>query len=396
MSQPELVAVRMPPGAAFLDALDKVWNGGGAVLPLPWHAKDREVRRIIDALQPNSLVQPRQGSAGAPAISRLQGGRPASNGTALVVATSGTTGTPKGVELTHAALNASTQASLSRLEAKKGDRWLVCLPLHHVAGLGAVLRSRRLDADPIVHERFSVEAVAGETRASFVSVVPTMLHRLLEAGVDLSTYKAVLVGGAAVSATLMARAVEAGVEVVTTYGMSETAGGCVYDGVPLHGVDVDLDDAGRIFIRGPMLMRGYRLRPDLTARAFRDGWFVTNDLGRFGDDGRLEVLGRLDDVIITGGENVMASVVANVLAGDERVREVAVVGRDDPEWGQLVTAVVVPTDPDDPPTLEDLRTTASDHLPSYAWPKAVWHVERLPRDAMGKISRPALQALVNR
>lgn len=393
---PELVALRLPPGPDLLAAMKKVWSDGDAVLPLPWHAPDEQVEHIIHELRPAAIAQPRDGGRPGASLRRLPTGRPVPHGTGLVLVTSGTSDRPKGVELQHSAINASVQASIRRLGAVKGDRWLVCLPLHHIAGITALLRSDRMDAEPIIHERFDVDAVAGETRAAFVSLVPTMLHRLLEAEVDLSSYKAVLVGGASLSDSLAARAAERDINVVRSYGMTETCGGCVYDGVPLDGVEVDVNDGGRIRIRGSVLMRGYRGRADLSSRAFRDGWLVTNDLGRLDEDGRLEVLGRLDDVIITGGENVMASVVANVLTGDPRVAEVAVVGRPDEEWGQVVAAVVVPTDPDDPPTLDDLRRTATHALPGYALPKELWTVDRLPRDSMGKISRPALEALVRK
>lgn len=391
--EPELVAVRLPPGPAFLDALQQVWSGGGAVLPLPWHAPEAEVERIVHELRPDAIVQ---ANGGTPRLRRLPGGLRAGSGTALVVATSGTSGHPKGVELTHAALNASIRDSLRRLDADRGDRWLCCLPLHHVAGIQVLLRAQRLDTAPIVHDRFDVEAVRGERRAAYVSLVPTMLHRLLAAGVDLSRYKAVLLGGARPGRGLLDRAADAGVNVVQSYGMTETCGGCVYDGVPLDSVEVRLDRSGRVAIRGSVLMRGYRNRPDLTARAFRDGWFVTSDLGRFDPEGRLEVLGRADDVIVTGGENVVASVVAEVLASHPGVQEAAVVGRPDEEWGQVVTAVVVPVDPASAPTLDELREVAGAHLPGYALPKAMWTVPSLPRDGMGKVSRQALDALVRR
>lgn len=394
--EPELIALRLPPGPDFVSAMTKVWSSGDAVLPLPWHAPDAHIERILHELRPAAIASPRDRDKPGASIRRLPGARPVPHGTGLVMVTSGTTARPKGVELPHSSINSSLQASLRRLGADKGDRWLVCLPLHHIAGLGAVLRSRRMDAEPIIHERFDVEAVASETRAAYISLVPTMLHRLLVADVDLSAYKAVLVGGAPLSERLRSLADDRDINLVVSYGMTETTGGCVYDGEPIEGVEVDVNDGGRIRIRGPVVMRGYRGRADLSGRAFRDGWFLTNDLGQLDEDGKLEVLGRMDDVIITGGENVMASVVAAVLADDPRVDEVAVVGRPDDEWGQVVAAVVVPADPDDPPTLEQLRRGATNALPGYALPKELWTVERLPRDAMGKISRRTLQAFVTK
>ncbi|MDX1658688.1 MAG: AMP-binding protein [Nitriliruptorales bacterium] len=394
--QPELIALRLPPGPDFVAAVTKIWSSGDAVLPLPWHFPDPQIEQILHELRPAALASPRNGDKSGASLRRLPGARPVPNGTGLVLVTSGTSDRPKGVELPHSAINSSLQASLRRLGAEKGDRWLVCLPLHHIAGLSGILRSRRMDAEPIIHERFDVEAIAGETRAAFISLVPTMLQRLLNADVDLSDFKAVLVGGAPLAESLATEAEERGVNIVRSYGMTETCGGCVYDGEPLDGVEVDVNDGGRIRIRGPVVMRGYRGRADLSGKAFRDGWFVTNDVGQIDDDGKLQVLGRVDDVIITGGENVMASVVANALTTDDRVAEAAVVGRPDPEWGQVVAAVVVPADPDDPPTLEELRRSVTNLLPGYALPKELWTVERLPRDAMGKISRRALEAFVTK
>src|SRR5262249_43497587 len=160
----------------------------------------------------------------------------------------------------------------------------------------------------------------------------------------LSSYDAVLVGGAPVTLPTLALAREAGIRVVTTYGMSETSGGCVYDGVALDGVEWALRDDGRIRLRGPVLARGYWRRPELTAAAFADGWFTTQDAGEAAPDGRLRVLGRVDRVVITGGEKVAIDKVWSALSGHPAVAEVAVFGVDDEQWGQRVVAAVVLTD----------------------------------------------------
>ena len=167
----------------------------------------------------------------------------------------------------------------------------------------------------------------------YTALVPTQLRRLLDAGVDLSAYDAVLVGGAALPFA-------APPNVVRTYGMSETCGGCVYDGQPLAGVDVAIGEGGRISIGGPVVFAGYRLRPDLTAAALVDGRHLTQDLGAWTDDGRLEVIGRVDDVIVSGGVNVPAALVERVLSEHPLVGAVAVVGVPDDEWGERVVAVV--------------------------------------------------------
>jgi O-succinylbenzoic acid--CoA ligase len=174
--------------------------------------------------------------------------------------------------------------------------------------------------------------------------------------------------------------------------MSETSGGCVYNGMPLDDVSVDIGPGGRIRIAGPVLFSGYRLRPDLTAQA-RDGrWFVTSDIGSIGPSGELLVRGRADDVINTGGEKVVAAEVEAALATCAGVREAVVVGRPDPEWGEQVTAVVVPADPSAPPRLADIRAHVRGKLPVYAAPAALLLVPDLPLLPSGKPDREALRA----
>jgi o-succinylbenzoate---CoA ligase len=229
-----------------------------------------------------------------------------------------------------------------------------------------------------------------------VSIVPTQLVRLLGArggAAALAGFSSVLVGGAAAGAAALAQAREAGIAVVTTYGMSETCGGCVYDGMPLDGVTVREGGDGRLRISGPVLMSRYHGRPDLTAAVLGAGpgdgtggvrEFVTSDLGHVGGDGRVVVRGRADDVIITGGHKVVPGEVSAVLATCPGVREVVVVGRPDREWGERVTAVVVPADPADPPGLELLRTHVSARLPRYACPSEVVLTEAIPVLPSGK------------
>ncbi|MGH8867508.1 MAG: AMP-binding enzyme, partial [Actinomycetes bacterium] len=227
----------------------------------------------------------------------------------------------------------------------------------------------------------------------------TQLVRLLDAGrpaVDaLRAYDAVLLGGAAAPGALRERAHQAGVHVVTTYGMTETAGGCVYDGRPLDGVQVDVDHDGHIHLGGDVVFSGYRLRPDLTRRALavRDGvrWHATHDVGRLDSDGMLTVLGRADDVIVTGAEKVAAGAVEEVLARHPGIRECVVVGRPDREWGERVVAVVVPADPDAPPVADDLRAHVAERLGPGAAPREVVHVRALPLLTSGKVDRATLR-----
>ncbi|MPZ72416.1 MAG: AMP-binding protein [Nitriliruptorales bacterium] len=381
-AEPSLVALRLPAGPEWLAAADAAWEAGDAILPLPVDAPDAIVAEAVREFRPAAVVD-------LTGRTTFPGGIPAPAGTAVVVTTSGSTDVPKGVMLSHHALNASARASLSRLGAQPSDRWLNCLPLEHVAGLQVVIRSRLLGSIPVIHERFSVEAVAAERDVDYVSLVPTMLRRLLDRGADLRHLRCVLLGGAAPGPRLLDDAANAGVRVVTTYGMTETCGGCVYDGVPLDGVDVAVD-GGRIRIAGDVLFTGYRLRDDLAAGVLENGWLQTNDLGRL-VDGRLEVLGRSDDVIVTGGRNVSADAVARLLEHHPDIAEAAVTGREDREWGQRVVAFVVAVDRQ--PTLEQLRRFLSGHAPAYAAPRELVLVDALPRLPNGKIDRRALQRL---
>lgn len=317
---------------------------------------------------------------------------------ALVIATSGSTGRPKLVALSAAALRASAAASAERLGGP--GRWLLALPAQHVAGAQVVVRSVLTGTVPVVQDvrgGFRPDAFAAAARRlgagrRYTSLVPTQLARLLDgggAGLDaLRGFAAILVGGAALPVELGSRAATCGVRVVTTYGMSETAGGCVYDGTPLDGVSVEIDD-GRIVLGGPTLADGYLGLPDETAAAFRDGRFRTSDLGRL-VDGRLEVLGRLDDVIVTGGEKVAPAAVERVLTAQPGVRAACVVGVPDPEWGQAVAAALV-VEPGTDPGAAAAAVRAE--LGRHAVPRRVLLIDGIPQRGIGKPDRAAVALL---
>jgi o-succinylbenzoate---CoA ligase len=381
-------------GGRMFDVLAAALDGSGpAILPLDPDLPRATLTTLLDALAP-SAIETQEGLerpvSSRPGRAEAQGVSPE---TALVIATSGSTGPPKGTELSAAALLASAAASLRRIGAGPGERWLCCLPTFHIAGVQVLVRSLLSGTTPAVTERLEPGALAA-SGCAHVSVVPTQLRRLLNAGDDLTAAKTILLGGAAATPGLLEAARAAGGRIFTTYGMSETGGGCVYDGMPLDDVSVDIGPGGRIRIAGPVLFSGYRLRPDLTARA-RDGrWFVTSDIGSIGPSGRLVVRGRADDVINTGGEKVVAAEVEAALGNCAGVRDVAVVGRPDREWGEVVTAVVVPADPAQPPQLADIREHVRDRLPVYAAPAGLLLVPDLPMLASGKPDREALRAHV--
>jgi O-succinylbenzoic acid--CoA ligase len=384
-----LVALRLPT-ESFVAELDRVWDEGDAVLPIPESAPEATVQRTLRSLRPAVLRQ--LDPSGAVVDEPLAEAPDVEDGAALVVPTSGSTGQPKGVVLTHDALRASVAASLERLDCHEGEQWLLALPVHHVAGIQVVLRSRALGTEPALSPESRDDL--GGADAAHVSLVPTQLRRLVDAGADLARFRTILLGGARPEPELLDTARQAGANVVVSYGMTETSGGCVYDGVPLDGVEVEVADDGRIRLRGNTMAAGYRTRRGTVPVAASDGWLVTDDLGRLDGQGRLEVVGRVDDVIVSGGMNVPATAVAATLRSHPQVRDAAVAGRHDTEWGEAVVAVIVPRDPDHPPSLDELR----DHVrlewpPSYA-PRDLVVVDALPRDAMGKLPRAAVRLLV--
>ncbi|WP_156216368.1 AMP-binding protein [Actinomadura litoris] len=385
-----LHAVLLPPGPDLLRALAAALDGTGpAICPLSPGLPPPALQALLDALAPHA-VQTEDG------LTPRDGGVPVHDDTAVLIATSGSTGTPKFVELTAAALRHSAAGTLARLGAAPGDRWLCCVPTSHISGVQVLVRSLVAGTHPVLHPRFDTAAVADlaatAARDLHIALVPTQLRRLLDAGTDLASLGAVVLGGAAAAPGLLAEARARGGRVHPSYGMSETCGGCVYDGVPLDGMRAALGPDGRIRLAGPSLFARYRLRPDATAEAMDGDWFRTQDLGAL-DHGRLRVLGRVDDVINTGGEKVVAGEVATALSRHPAVHDVVVVGRPDPDWGERVTAVVVPAPGAHPaPALPELRALVRETLPAHAAPHELELVEAIPLLPSGKPDRARLRA----
>ena len=403
MTARPLHAVLLPPASGagrLMDLLAAALDGSGpAILPVDPGLPPARVAALLGALAPATIETAQGTERILPSRSPPSGGGPALRGppagllpgTAVVIATSGSTGEPKGVELSAAALLHSARASLDRIGARPGDTWLSCLPPSHIAGLQVFIRSLLAGTAPVVRDR--PDGAAG---CQFVSVVPTQLRRIVDgpdARAALSGFRRILLGGAAVPPGLLESARSAGGNVTTTYGMTETCGGCVYDRIPLDGVSVEVGAGGRIRIAGPVLFSGYRGRPDLTDQAMDGRWFVTSDVGERDPAGRLAVLGRADGMINTGGEKVAADEVAAALEASPGVREAAVAGRPDAEWGEIVTAIVVPADPSAPPVLADLRAQLRGRLPDFALPRSLILVAALPLLPSGKPDLLALRAL---
>ncbi|MEV0548130.1 o-succinylbenzoate--CoA ligase [Nocardia salmonicida] len=371
----------MPTGSGVSEVmphLRQALDGSGpAWLPIPTTDR-REARRLSDALKP---------------------GDPIDDDVALVVTTSGTTGIPKGALLGAEALRASGNATHDRLGGP--GSWLLALPTHHIAGIQVLLRSILAGTEPTVLDvsgGFLPEALAGAVGAMrgprrYTALVPTQLIKSLDSPVAakaLAELDGVLVGGAATPAPVLDRARDLGITVVRTYGMSETCGGCVYEGVPLDGTELRIED-GRVILGGAMIARGYRNLPDHPAFA-EPGWFRTEDAGSF-EDGVLSITGRLDEAIMTGGLLVIPQVVEAVLSHHPGISECIVLGLPDERLGQRVAVAVVPT-PGAAPTLDELRAYVVAELDSIAAPRELAVLSEIPLRGPGKPDRAALRKLL--
>lgn len=370
----------------------------------------------VDAADPLVLLERlRAALSGGPALRPYAGAPPAlpphdpgdlPQDLVLAVGTSGSTGEPKLALHDAASLRTSAAATYAALNGP--GQWLLAIPAQHIAGLQVLSRSILADTTPVVMNRshgFTAPAFAHAAKAlghhtTYTSLVPTQVRRLLAdpAGIAaLQGFSAILVGGSAVPATLREQAQAAGIRLVATYGMSESAGGCVYDARPLPDVRLAIDEDGRIHLGGPVIAHGYLGRPRLSARSFtvRGGirWFATDDLGQVGADGLLQVHGRIDDVITTGGLKVHPRLVEDAaLAAFPDLDAAVAVGIPDPEWGHVIALAVVG---ENSPSLARLREHLRARLPAYALPRRLDRVPALPERGPGKPDRRAIAAMMD-
>ena len=361
----ELICLDMPCGPQMVERIRRAWDDGDAIFPLDQRLPAPARALVMEVVQPTKVATINEEIHIT--------GRPVESGDAVVVATSGTTGQPKAVVLTLDAVIASARATSQRLEVSSTDKWLACLPPSHVGGLSVILRSIVTDTPVIAVPAFSVESYDAAARegATLVSLVSTALQR-----VDSSKYRTIVLGGSRPPHDRPGNT-------VTTYGMTETGSGVVYDGIPLEDVQIEIRDS-IVHIKAPMLMRAYR---NGDSPFTTDGWFRTGDIGTM-NNGRLSVEGREGDLIISGGENVWPEDVEAAIRTSVSVADVCVAGVPDPEWGQQVTAWIIPTG--NAPSLEEIRSHVKQTLPAHCAPRRIEIVAEIPRTSLGKPRRTEL------
>ncbi len=399
----DTVCLGLPAGRDFAVAMHATIRLGAAVFPLNLRLGAAERTAALERAAPRLVVE--RALEQGPSSEQQQPPPPPpqprdSTATLCRIETSGTTGQPRLVDLSDANIIGAAAGSAARLGVEPDDVWLCCLPLHHIGGLSILLRSAIDGTAALIQDGFGTAAVdraLAESAVSLISLVPTQLLRLLDAGVDLGRARAILIGGAPLSAATAARARRAGAPIIPTYGLTEAASqvatgslredcstdlaaGCV--GYPLAGSRVAIAADGEVLIAGPTVA---------AASIGDDGWLRSGDLGRLDSAGRLYITGRRDDLIISGGENVVPDKVEAVLEIHPAVAEAAVIGREDEQWGEAVTAVVVLRPEVLAPTAAALRAHCAAALAAYEVPKRVEFAAALPRTASGKLRRRDLR-----
>jgi O-succinylbenzoic acid--CoA ligase len=389
-----LVAVTMPAGIDYAIALHALMKLGAVICPLDSRLGPEELDRAMAGERPALTISSPEDLQGPEADLPLLGVHDLDT-TCTRVLTSGTSGSPRPVPLTYGNHLWSAVGSAFNLGVDPGDRWLCCAPVSHVSGLSILLRSAIYGTTAVVHDGFDVDRVAESLERdgiTIVSLVTTMLTRLLDAGAAIERLRAVLVGGGLVPDEVLSEALGLGATVVQTYGLTEAASQVTTlspseaelkrgsAGRPLLTTHVRIQD-DEILVQGPTVAPG---------AADQDGWLHTGDRGRIDAEGFLWVEGRRDDMIVTGGENVAPEEVEEVLGAHPDVADAAVIGRPDPDWQNAVVGVVVAVD-GTMPDPEELRSWCSSRLAPFKVPKRIELADELPRTGSGKLRRAALR-----
>lgn len=360
-----LVAIDMAACSNFAEALKMIWDSGDAALPIDQRLPIESRQKLAVQLKASSVID-----KNLERIS-LSNAQPVEQGDALVIATSGSTGDSKGVVHTHGSIRAAIMATGERLKCSSHDHWLACISLAHVGGLSVVVRALHFGSTLSITDRSDQREIdiAVKNGATMTSLVPTSLQRL-----DVTNFRAVLVGGSQISGTLPPNA-------ISTYGLTETMGGVVYNSQPLGDVEIKISDDSEIFVRTKSLLRCYR---DGTDPKTTDGWLPTGDLGEM-QEGKLAVHGRKDDLIKTGGFKVWPKSVEDVILNIDGVSECVVRGVPDDKWGSAVSAWIVLDKSRASIDLKTVRSFVKQSLPDYCAPKIIINVSEIPRTALGKV-----------
>ena len=369
---PRLIALIAPQSQKLAERVRKAWDAGDAITLLDPGLPGPYLSALIEAIDPDVVEEP---SGSSTYRRRYQ----LPEDTALVITTSGTSGPPKAVVHTHAAMRASALATGERLGVVRGEgQWLCALPLTHIGGFSSITKAMYQGLDLRVFERFEREAVesAARQRRSYIPVVRANLARM-----DPSLFERIVLGAGVPPAEIPPNA-------HVTYGLTETGSGLVYDGTPLPGAEISIAPDGEILLRGPMLATCYR---DGSPLLGADGWFHTDDAGTY-REGRLQVFGRRGDVINSGGERILPHQVEAIIERLPGVAEVAVVGVRDERLGQVAWAVVVPTVGSEAPSLEAIKEAVRAELPRYCAPRGLQVAASLPKTPLGKIQKALLRA----
>ncbi len=371
----ELIALDIPASNHLVDIINSIWENGDAFSPIDQRLPAKSKKALINLLKPSRLID----STGE--TTKLDGAVPIEADQRLAIATSGTTGTPKIVMYTMDQLIASANATATRIGVTSSDKWLCCLPIAHIGGLSVILRSL-LHGNPVeVHNGFDASRVVEAARrgATLTSLVPAAL-----ALIDPYSFRKIVLGGSKPPRQLPTNT-------MVTYGLTETGSGVVYDGVPLPGLKIMISSQSEILLKGPMIATCYR-----DGNAIQDdlGWLHTRDSGSFTSN-KLEVFGRIDEIINSGGEKVYPAVVESFLESHPKVHQIAVIALSDSRWGEAVTAVVVPSPEFDPPTLAELREFVKSELPPYFAPTRLEIVKDMPTTNLGKIQKNVLKRILS-
>lgn len=383
-SQPRLIAVQLPPSAAFLAATEQIWDQGNIVLPLSPRLPQPRLASLLDHFGASELWDA-SGQHSVDVGVNVTAPTMLQAGDAAVMLTSGTTGTPKGVIHTHHSIEIAAEITARATETTQASRWVCCLPVNHVGGFSVITRARHRGAAIELLDSPTTGQLdaAVERGGTHVSLVPALFDRI-----DPAEWQLILTGGSQSPSNRPDN-------VIATYGLTETFGGVVYNGCALEGVELRIvtNSAGQgvVALRTPTIGRGYLIGRDVLSLTDDDGWFHTTDLGSLDDDNLLTIHGRADDVIITGGENVWPDPVEAALEQLPEIEAAAVVGLPSSTWGEEVTAVVVPHTNADRVNLDELQERLGHTLARHEIPRALVIVDELPRTDIGKLQRSVVK-----